>query len=156
MSLPRPPPLPLRCFGLALHCTSCQYGRCQLQRNHLTGLFACSLTYKQTRQAEFGVSAAATSSRFSGVGAEQAHRTPLDTEGELRKLQDLRNPSTHKAKNDRRSERNKYLAPKNLEPNIPRQAPKTQLLKPRRDRVDQQQRQENNNEPARHTAAYSA
>lgn len=36
----------------------------------------------RTRQAELGVPAAATSSRFSGVGAEQAHPTPLDTEGE--------------------------------------------------------------------------
>ena len=69
MSLPRSPPLPLRGFGLALHANN------------------------QTRQAELGVPAAATSSRFSGVGAEQAHPTPLDTEGELRNYKTFEIPA---------------------------------------------------------------
>ena len=111
----------------------------------------------RTRQAELGVPAAATSSRFSGVGAEQVHPTPLDYRGEVpKRLQNLRDARTNKAKNDRRSQRNKYLAPKNLEPNITRQAPKPQLLQPRRQRVDEQQREENNNQPACHAAAYNA
>ena len=71
-------------------------------------------------------------------------------------LKHLRNPSTHQAKNDGRRERNKNLASKNLETNIPRQATKAQLLKPRRHRVDQQQRNKNNNEPACHAATYNA
>ena len=62
----------------------------------------------------------------------------------------LRNPRTHQTENNGRRERNKYLPPKDLESNVPRQTAKPQLLKPRRDRVDEQQRQENNNEPARH------
>ena len=154
MSLPRSPPLPLRCFGLALVCAS----RKQIRNNDCSHSPRFVSNPKHARQAELGVPAAATSSRFSGVGAEQVHPTPLDTEGEflLHKLQNLRNPSTHQAENDRRSQRNKYLPPKDLEPNISRQTPKAQLLQPRRQRVDQQQRQENNNEPTRHFKTYSA
>jgi len=67
-------------FRLALHCASRKHDHRQLQRSFLTDLGRGA--NKQTRQAELGVPAAATSSRFSGVGAEQVHPTPLDTEGE--------------------------------------------------------------------------
>jgi hypothetical protein len=80
----------------------------------------------------------------------------LTQRGSPQKLQNLRDTRAHEAENDRRSQWDKNLAPKNLEPNIARQTPKAQLLQPRRDRVDEQQGQENNNEPTGHTAAYSA
>ena len=87
-----------------------------------------------------------------GAARKVGRIAALDTEWKFKvsSSKQLRNPRTNQAENNGRRERNKYLPPKNLEPNIPWQTPKTQLLQPRRDRVDEQQRQENNNEPARH------
>lgn len=114
-----------------------------------------ALCLTQPTRASSAVGCACGSDIRREATAEQSGHTPQRLTPK-RSSKHLRNSSAHQAENDRRSQRNKDLTSKNLEPNIPRQPPKAQLLQPRRERVDQQQRQENNNQPAGHKTTYNA
>ena len=89
MSLPRPPPLPLRCFGLAFHCVSCKQASDEDRGS------AQSFRPHSTTRASSAVRCACGSDirRVSDGGAEQVHLTALDTEGKLTSYKTLEIPA---------------------------------------------------------------
>jgi len=89
MSLPRPPPLPLHCFGLALHCAS----RRHAGNKYEVALRAFCLT--QPARASSGVGCACGSDIRREAPAEQSRYTPhrLTSKGELTSYKTLEIPA---------------------------------------------------------------
>lgn len=66
-------------------------------------------------------------------------------------LDQSRNSCTHQTQNNGRREWDKYFSPKNFEPNVAGQTTKPESLQPRRQCVDQEQSQKDNDEPSKHS-----